>query len=209
MTQPIPIKDLIVLVADKNMEATFKSLLNRHQSLNVRPIAFDIFVHPYKDPGCRLEAAGFLRSFCNQYRHALVVFDREGSGSLESRETLEESVSARLTQNGWDDRAEVIVLDPELEVWVWNRSPHVERVLGWSESNVALRSWLVQNNYAQDENAKPARPKEAMEAALQIVKKPRSSSIYSQISETVSLQGHTEPAFLKLRTVLSAWFQTV
>ena len=33
-------KDLIVLVADKNMEATFKGLLSRNNTLRIREITF-------------------------------------------------------------------------------------------------------------------------------------------------------------------------
>jgi hypothetical protein len=201
-------KDLIVLVADKNMEAAFKGLLSRPQAFNVRPFTFDVFVHPYRDPGCRLEGANFLRHFHRQYQYGLIVYDREGSGSHESRERLEKLGEINLQQFSWEDRGKVIVIDPELEVWVWSRSPHIANALGWSEGESSLRNWLVQNGLAQDENAKPNRPKEAMEAALRQVKKPRSSSIYQQIAERVSLQGHTEPAFLKLKTLLSSWFGT-
>ena len=41
----------------------------------------------------------------------------------------------------------------------------------------------------------PPRPKEAMEAALRQVRKPRSSAIYLELAQRVSLRGHTEPAF--------------
>jgi hypothetical protein len=206
MMPTAPVKDLIVLAADKNIEAAFKGLLARYQSFGIRSFTFDIFVHPNKDPGCRLEASGFLRLFCNQYQYALVVYDRDGSGSADSRDILEASGETELQKVGWYRRAGVIVLDPELEVWVWNRSPHVANALGWSEIQESIWHWLVQNGHTQNENTKPARPKEAMEAVLQKVRKPRSSSIYLQIAERVSLQGHTEPAFLKLKTLLSAWF---
>jgi hypothetical protein len=203
-----PAKDLIVLVADKNMEAAFKGLLSRTQAFGVRQFSFDIFVHPYRDPGCRLEGANFLRHFARQYQYGLIVYDREGSGGSESRELLEELGESKLQQIGWEGRGKVIVIDPELEVWVWKRSPHLANALGWTEGENVLRNWLVQQGFAQDETAKPHRPKEAMEAALRQVKKPRSSSIYQQIAERVSLQGHVEPAFLKLRTLLLAWFGT-
>ncbi|MBM3143781.1 MAG: hypothetical protein FJ010_02185 [Chloroflexi bacterium] len=190
------------------MEAAFKGLLSRPQAFSVRQFSFDIFVYPYRDPGCRLEGANFLGHFSRQYQYGLIVYDREGSGSFESRELLEESGESRLQQVGWRGRGKVIVIDPELEVWVWTRSPHLANALGWADGESALRNWLVQKGFAQDENAKPQRPKEAMEAALRQVRKPRSSSIYQQIAERVSLQGHTEPAFLKLRAILSSWFGT-
>ena len=39
-------KDLIVLVADRDMEAGVKSILKRHKSLKIRPVKHDIFIHP-------------------------------------------------------------------------------------------------------------------------------------------------------------------
>jgi len=201
-----PYKDLIVLVADKNMEAAFRGLLCRYQALGIREISFDIFVHPNKDPGCRGESHRFLQSFSNRYRFALVVFDREGCGSEEERASLENNAEQKLASVGWSDRATVIVLDPELEIWLWNRSPHVERVLGWRDQAMPLRTWLVQNGLLLREDLKPERPKETLEVVLRKAKRPRSSSIYLQIAEQVSLTGHNEPAFRKLLATLRMWF---
>ncbi len=56
-------KDLAVLVADKNTEAALGSLLARPQALGIHPIVADIFVHPRRDPGCVNEAHLFLQTF--------------------------------------------------------------------------------------------------------------------------------------------------
>jgi hypothetical protein len=53
---------------------------------------------------------------------------------------------------------------------------------------------------------KPQRPKEALERALQEVRKPRSSAIYRQLASTVSLEGCTDPSFRRLKTTLQTWF---
>ena len=53
-------KDLILLVADKNMEASLKGLLTRFRSLKLRQVTFDLYVHPERDPGCLLRAHDFL-----------------------------------------------------------------------------------------------------------------------------------------------------
>ena len=54
--------------------------------------------------------------------------------------------------------------------------------------------------------AKPADPKEATEAALCQVRKPRSSAIYLELAEKVSLQGHSDLAFLRSTRALWKWF---
>lgn len=200
-------KDLVVLVADKNMEAVMAGLLGRFQSLAIRPLSFDIFVHPRRDPGCLTGADEFLRPFSSVYRYALVLFDHEGCGRESvSAEALANEVRGQLENAGWPDRAECVVVAPELEAWAWTDSPHVARGLGWTAGTPALRAWLVEHGYWQRDEAKPRQPKAAFEAALRQVRKPRSSAIYGDLARSVSLTGHTEPAFLRLIQALQRWF---
>jgi hypothetical protein len=114
-----------------------------------------------------------------------------------------------LSQNGWGQRTSAIVIDPELEIWVWSDSPHVDEVLGWSGRQPDLRTWLTQRGSITDRNGKPNLPKEATEAALKEVRKPRSSSIYQQLAEKVSLGRCVDPAFIKLKNTLQSWFPLV
>jgi hypothetical protein len=204
-------KDLVCLVADKNIEQAIHALLTaRPHALSIREVSFDIYVHPESDPACSRRAHDFLRPFVNSHAHALVVFDREGSGQEHlSREVLEESLEELLSASGWTDRAAAVAIDPELEVWVWSRSPHVWTSLGWHGRSPDLTSWLIQKGLLMEGQSKPSRPKEAMEKALREVRKPRSSSIYSQLGRRVSLQGCQDIAFAKLKHCLARWFPLV
>jgi hypothetical protein len=65
---------------------------------------------------------------------------------------------------------------------------------------------MRQRGFLEEDELKPARPKEALEAALRVVRVPRSSAIYKALAEKVSLSRCTDPAFLKLKTVLQQWF---
>ena len=201
------IQDLIVLVADKNIEFTIKGLLSRPQALGIRETTAYVIPHPERDPGCFLRSPEFLRPFRNRYRHALVVLDREGSGRDEqSREESENHLEERLATD-WNDKAAVVVLDPELEVWLWSDSPHVETVLGWRGRNPNLRTWLLETGFLQAGTpGKPVRPKEAVEKALRLVRKPRSSALYRQLSEKVSFRRCSDPAFQKFKHTLQHWF---
>jgi hypothetical protein len=50
---------------------------------------------------------------------------------------MENDLEARLSQSGWPSGCcAAIVIDPELELWVWSRSPHVPAVLGLSEDSL-------------------------------------------------------------------------
>ena len=185
------VKDLVVLVADKNMEQAVAGLLERPQSMAIRPLTYDIFVHVRRDPGCLNEAHDVLRPLAGGYDHALVLFDHQGCGREHiTPEALADEVKHRLEQNGWPELAEVVVIAPELEVWVWSGSPHVVNALGWASRQPALRDWLETNGHWPTEQPKPPDPKGAMKAALRTVNKPPSSAIFHELASKVSLRGH-------------------
>jgi len=202
-------KDLVILVADKNMEAAVQGLFSRRAALDIRPVNIDIYSHPEHDAGCLGKSHDFLRPMHRKYGHAIVMFDREGCGNeSKTREKLEEEVENNLKANGWESRSATIVLDPELEIWVWSESSHVDECLGWENRRPDLRTWLKNNRvgYWSEKAIKPERPKESVEAALKVVRKPRSSSIYKKLAGRVSFGGCTDPAFEKFRKVLQCWF---
>jgi hypothetical protein len=199
--------DLVWLVADKNMEATVRGLLERPAALAIRPIACDILVHPRRDPGCFHEASALLGGYRERAQHALVLLDRAWDGAPEgSAADLEAQLEATLGSRfgaGW---ANAVVIDPELEAWVFAPSPHVATALGWAGRQPTLRAYLNEQGLWATEAAKPADPKKAVEQALRAVCKPRSSSMYRHLAEHVTLQGCQDRAFQRLRTLLKTWF---
>jgi hypothetical protein len=200
-------RDLAVLVADKNMEAALRGILGRALALGIRKIEFEIFVHPRRDPGCANEAHQFLQPFTSGYRNALVVFDHEGSGREQlAPAELAGQLTQKLSEAGWQDRARAIVIAPELEVWVWSPSPHVAECIRWSGDRPDLRSWLADTGRWQEGKAKPTHPKEALEATLREIRRPRSSALYADLATRVSLRGHNEPAFVALTAALRSWY---
>ena len=70
-------KDVVFLVADKNIKFAINGLLSRHHSLQIKPLTSDtrdIFVHPQKDSGCLLNSHVFLRQFINRYAYSYSHF---------------------------------------------------------------------------------------------------------------------------------------
>jgi hypothetical protein len=202
-------QDLVILVADRNMEAAISGIISRNNSLGIRRISYKVYPHVHRDPGCRLEGHLFLRPYAQSYSYAIVMFDREGCGQDHlSRDELEAGVEQNLFNTGWQGRAAALVLDPELEIWVWKDSPHVEAAFGWTGRQPNLRTWLSQKGYLRAGEQTPSRPKEAMEEALRIVRKPRSSAIYSQLAQTVGFRDCNNPTFMKLRNTLQQWFRS-
>jgi len=207
MTAIVPSKDLVILVADRNIEYVMKGLLSRPKALMMREITYDIFGHPEHDAGCLLHGCDFLRPFVNRYSHALIILDHEGCGQEQKRRTeLENNIENQLANSGWHNRAVAIVIEPELENWVWSDSPHVDSVLGWEGRQPDLKSWLNIQGFLNEGQNKPVHPKEAMEMALKNVKKARSSALFLQLAQKVSVDRCTDPSFVKLKTVLAAWF---
>ena len=199
--------DLYVLVADQDMRQSISKLLARPESLQIRPIKYTVERHMQRDPGCRAHAAGRLRPFISKYRHAMVVFDKEGSGQEhESRRQIQHDVERDLSRNGWNNRAKAIVIEPELETWVWNGSNDVPRILGWDSNYTSLRTWLTDKGLFPPDTAKPPDPKTAMKAALQEKRRLLSAALFGELAMTVSLRRCQCPAFRELRTTLQRWF---
>ncbi len=200
-------RDMIVLVADKNMKAAVCGLLSRRQSMGIRAVDAEIAIHPQKDSGCYNSGVEFLSVLRGQYTNALLMFDREGCGhDQEEAAAIESSIESRLLSVGWGDKAKAIVFDPELEIWVWSGSPRVGACLGWSNPDKSMNEWLLTQGYLSPDNPKPVRPKEAVEAVLYECRTPRSSAIYQRLAESVSLRGCADRAFTKFQSTLQQWF---
>lgn len=200
--------DLVALVPGKDERETLDGLLSeRQQSLGIAAIRYEILVHPRRDAGCFHEAPAVLQPFLRRSRHALVLFDYEGSGQ-EARTAQEvlEDLQLRLASDGWKDRAAVVVIDPELEIWLWADSPRVETELGWIDRDRPLRDWLHEKGWWEVGQRKPERPKEALEKTLREVRVPRSSAIYGRLARRVGLRQCQDPSFHQLRDLLCSWF---
>jgi len=195
--------DLICLVPDKNMEAAVSELLKRHAALKIRPLRAEVVVHPRRDPGVFREGVEFMSPLRDKYQHGLLLLDAAWEGAPPDAQA---ALDSELAEARLDDWARAIVIAPELEVWVWSDSPHVDEALGWSGREPALRSWLTQNGLWEAEVPKPRDPKTAVECALWQVRKPRSSAIYRTLAQTVSVDRCQDSAFLRLRETLQNWF---
>ncbi len=200
--------DLILLVPGTDEREVFEGLIStRQRSLGIRSIRYEILVNFHRDPGCFKEAPEVLRFYFKKAKRALVVFDAKGCGQETSGvQEIEANLKARLANNGWDERAEVLVINPELEVWVWSDSSEVDAVLGWKGRTPTLRNWLQHQELWKGSDRKPQEPRRALETALKQVSIPRSSSLYRQLAERVSLDRCQDESFVRLRTLLQTWF---
>lgn len=200
-------KDILIVVSDKTMQQTLEGLLERPGALGIRKIEADIYAHPQHDPGCALRGVEFMSDFSDQYLYGLLMFDHEGSGKEKIQyQELQMTINQEFSESSWGIRGKAIVLSPELEVWIWSDSPHVSKIAGWNDGNHQLRNWLIKQGHLKEDEVKPARPKEAFEAALHESRIPRSSSLYLQLAQTVSLKRCSDAGFLEFKKVLKEWF---
>ena len=198
--------DLVLLAADKDIEHAMRGLLGRSQALGIRPLSSTIYVHPQHDAACARKAHDFLRQFSRDYARALVMFDHHGCGMEERMpDEIEGNVRQLLAANGWDDRADAIVIAPELEAWVFATSPQVETCLSWPGPE-SLRAWLEGQALWPNSLQKPADPKRALERTLAKLRRPRSSAIYEALANAVGLGQCQDRAFNRFRSILQSWF---
>lgn len=202
--------DLVLLVADRSQQAGIDALLQyRFQNLGIRKLNYKSLLNPYHDCAKNQQIVEILRPFIADAQYALVVMDYEGSGREGKPTEIEEDIKATLEKNGWKNRVEVIVIEPELEIWVWGDSPHVDDVLGWRGHVPGLRKWLELQEWWESNSPKPKRPKEALESALREVRMPRSSATYKNLAEKVGLERCRDTSFLRLNGILRNWFPQV
>ena len=178
--------------------------LGRHQALGIRPIALDFRQHPNRDGGVRTTGAKMLTLEQARFRHALLVLDYEGSGAADSAQDLEQSLDAELAST-WEGRAKAIVIEPEVDSWVWGSDNLLAELLNWPLDG-PIREWLESEGYVVGANGKPERPKEALEEVFHVCRLPRSAANYRKIAERVSMTRCQDPAFQRLRMQLQEWF---
>ena len=198
--------DLFVLVSDQDMLQAVEGLLSRPQSLNMAPIRFEARRHPGRDSGCRTGAADYLRPFIESYRYALVMFDLHGSGSHKSRVETQRDIDRSLSLKGWEQRGKSIVIEPELEAWVWSSSERVPEVLGWLGRATELRAWLGEQGLWPEHDPKPSDPKEALRRTMQRTRCRRSPRKFFELASRTSVRGCRDPSFGEFKRTLRTWF---
>lgn len=203
-------RELVVLVADGTMEAVLRAFFERpfHHSLECAPFPFnparDIVYDPLNtDGGVHRRCHDILRRYLTTHRRALVVLDQQFGGEHPA-EQVRLDIETRLYANGWRGRAAAVVIDPELEVLLWQDNPNVERAL--RHRGPSLRQLLAQDGRWPHGAAKPHAPKDLIKALIRANRAGPAMVVYSQIASVVTTGGCVDPAFHRIRDTLRAWF---
>jgi hypothetical protein len=203
-------RPLVILVADGTMKAVFQAFFRRSHffhSLQCAAFEFDPARDVFNDPlqtdgGVCNRCDVLLRGYQNTHHRALVVIDQQ-FGAERPADEVRAEMEARLRRSGWEDRVEVVVIDPELEVWLWQDNPNVERALNYKDT---LRKDLLESGEWPAGAAKPERPKETMQRLIRANRAGAPIAVYSKIAGTVSVNGCVDTAFACLRATVQRWF---
>jgi hypothetical protein len=111
------------------------------------------------DGGIHRRAHELLRRFLHSHQNAVVMLDKNFGGRLPAA-VVRGEIRHNLLHNGWSaECVEVVVIDPELEVWLWQRGNlHVTRAFRYN-GPVSLEAFLEAAGFWSTTASKPARPK--------------------------------------------------
>lgn len=203
-------RELIILVADGTMRAVFAAFFERkfHHALACAEFDFNPRTDLVHDPlntdgGVHRRCHDILRPYLRTHRRALVVLDQQFGGERPAEE-VRGQIEHLLNINGWAGRAAAAVIQPELEVLLWQDNPNIERAL--RHQGVSLRRLLAQDGRWPDGAPKPTAPKEVIQKIIRINRAGPPMVVYSQIARVVSTAGCVDPAFHRVRDALCAWF---
>ena len=122
-------RDLIIHVADQHMEKGLRAFFGRddwHHAIGCARFDIDseseneIYRVPGRTDGSVWKQAHEnLEPFRAKYRRAVIVLDADFDPHP-GAETLQQDISEAMIGFGWEpDRFAVIVIQPELEAWLW------------------------------------------------------------------------------------------
>lgn len=197
-------KDLVLVVADKDAQYALKGALDRPEALGIRNISFDFRMHPGRDGGVRKTGVQMLAVERARFSHGLLLFDYEGSGSEQPAAVLESELDGEI-RTSWGDRGKAIVITPEVDAWIWGSNNALEEAIGWKESQ-RVRDYLQSQGYSLDSHSKPLRPKEAFDSVLVKIRTPHSSALYEKVARKLSIRRCVDPSFKRLLNQLQLWF---
>jgi hypothetical protein len=199
-------RDLIFLVADEGIKQVLKGFLGRepHRRLGCGTFSIDpdleIRVDPTRDSGVHKNAHELLRPYQHSHRYAVVILDADWDGTP-GAVAIKKHISQRMAAD-WSEFA-VIVIEPELEAWLMNESPHLPKFFRCPED---YRQILARAGFWPDGIAKPPRPKEALEYLRQRHRARAYNAEFGKLAEVMSVRQCQDPAFIQLRDQLRTWF---
>ncbi len=203
--------DCVFLVADGTMEHVLRGLLRRPDFLETFSIGdfkpTILVEREGNDPGVFRRGADLLKPYSFTHRQAVLMLDAAWEGAPKPR-VIRDKLRRRMETTWPAESFEVVVLVPELEVWIWQDDPSIERVVGFNRERgvQSLRSWLEANGWWPARQTKPPDPKGALKWALRHTKVHFSSALHLDVARHAPFHRCQDPAFRLLVQTLQRWY---
>jgi hypothetical protein len=190
------------------MKQVLKGFLSRQPHLRLgcgefRIDSEEILVEPTRDPGVYGKAHEVLRLYEHSHERAIVILDAAWDGNP-GVVAIKQHISQRLAE-GWKEFA-VIVIEPELEVWLINENEHLARIFRCPGN---YREILAAAGLWPNGCVKPPDPKEALEYLRRLPRVRAANPEFGKLAQAMSVRQCQDPAFLQLRDKLREWFPAV
>ena len=201
-------RDLLVLCPDVRWHAVLEAILPRWQSLGLgREISFLVEKSVgHRDGGVRKHGPELVSFRSGDFRYVLIVLDRRGCGDQRDTSVVEKEMLARL-ERSWPGRADVFVVDPDVEAWMLGAHSHYSRVRGLEGRNP--RAYWEKNGVWMRNEPKPrVDTKEAVEGFFRSFYARPTAANYRLIAERASLalDGCYCESFHRFVQRLRMWF---
>lgn len=211
-------RDIIFHIADQHMEAGFRAFFARdnwHHVLGCSRFEIDpeserdIFRRGgYTDGGIWKHAHNNLMLFKEDYRHAVIVLDADFEPHP-GVEKLREDITNNMLGAGWAEGSFcVVVIDKELEAWLWAPNVNVAKAFGHNDFD-QMRAALAQKNLWDEGAPKPNDLKAARDLAARLGGKRTGGPIFRGVFEGISKRACDlcqENGFITMRNALQTWF---
>ncbi|WP_438268060.1 methylation-associated defense system protein MAD4 [Kitasatospora purpeofusca] len=195
------------LVADGGMKEVLAGYLGRshaHRGLGCAVFDFDpeqdVTIAPGRDSDVYRRHSGILTLYQATHRRAVVMVDEQWEGSP-GAPAIAEHIERGIAKE-WAEYA-VIVLQPELEAWLWQDNPNVAKAL---RCPADFREILAKSKHWPEGMTKPADPKGALEHLKRHHRADQSNAAFRRLASAISVKGCIDPAFHTLRKALCTWF---
>ncbi len=211
-------RDVIFHLADGQMRACFEAFFSREKfNMSLACREFDVDVQKdilqvpgQTDPGLYDNAHENLELFKSQYNHAMIVLDRQWNDSSKTPSDIEQHITANMQRAGWTrERFEVVVIDPELETWLFQEKDIFLNAFRYHDGARALRDQLDETGHWPKGQAKPTDPKATIGRALHLGKSASPTVLFSKVCSRISVKDCQDTAFLKFKRTLRCWFPPV
>ncbi len=211
-------RDVIFHLADQHMEAGFRAFFARadwHHVLGCDQFTIDADSERdiyrkggYTDGGLWKHAHTNLTPFKEEYRRAVIVLDADFEPHPGS-ETLQADISRNMLAAGWEENSFcVVVIDKELEAWLWAPNLNVAKAFGHNDFE-QMRAALAAKQLWDDGAPKPNDLKRARDLAAKLGGKRTGSPIFRGVFGGISKRACDlcqEEGFTSMRAAIRTWF---